>query len=173
MAEGWLSAIPAPGRPVLLPGEVANLGPDDGAEATNDAETPRPTRGCLRRRRKHEVGLAEVQEFLAIYHFADVNALQQPANCLPVQLPKFLQLREKLRPLHWAAKQGNLGLFVLLLKFGADRDQRTSRKRTLLQVVIAAQQVEYTRGRQSIINLLVAPKSLCRQTAKTCGLGET
>ena len=91
---------------------------------------------ALERRKMRRSELQEEQEitlkaFLRAHRFSDVNEPRQAPRCLPLKKP------EQLWPLHVAAQRGDAEVVRLLLKQGADPEQRTSRQRTAQEIAQA------------------------------------
>lgn len=118
-------------------------------------DDPVPTEGSVFRRHRKHLFHARMLKSFKSHKFTDVNEPLLARHFFP--RPSFLFEKEVLYPLHMAVKEGNIELLVLLLRCGADRDQRTSKGRSILEI---AQKGKCSKTREKIIQILQEPKKL-------------
>lgn len=143
-----------------LPGAVDPRDPRDlrdqgrsRPDSSHRSESPNPTRGKLHRLAREKKDEKKLEEFLAKYHFEDVEGdcalpLRSRPRCL------FFSTPERFFPIHVASQEGNLGVVHMLLQQKVDPQQKTSRGRTALAVAKASFERRELPGHLGIISLL-------------------
>ena len=138
---------PPPTLPNSLPPPVSvklfhagDSGTDDKLD--DDVDDPKPTRKSSKRREKRLQDQAALQLFLETHGFAGVNGPRKPKRRLIPRPSCLFSEEEVLYPVHVAAQGADARVLKLLLRFGAKKDQRTSKGRTPLELASIANRTE-------------------------------
>lgn len=133
--------------------EISNLEDPTLQKTNTDTETVSKAKRSLSFLRRQKESLekeTELSEFLTAHGFRDVHQPRSLGCCLQIRV-------DKIYPIHIAARDGNHKLLRLLLRAGADPQQKTSRGETALHI---AQQRNYCGSHDQVLALLKAPVRL-------------
>lgn len=156
MAVAPLAVVPGPNRlseesrpqlPSAIPAVPAL--PFAGEDEEQD---PNPTKGSQSRREKKLRSEAALKEFLEKHGFTDINTPKILKRSIFPRPSCLFPAPELLYPVHVAVQEGDAEVLVALLRSGADREQKTSRGRTPLDLALAT--TKSSAARQSHLRII-------------------